>query len=227
MIEYLLEEDEFNINDFLGDEELDPELEEYKTDGGSLGTMIQHPLAYSIMHSPALNKMMNKTLKMKKEELAKALEKKDYNRYVFVHERPYRINAFVDIMNELGKKEYYILLGDIWTDSENIWQFEDVLPMLLMRYPKYQKWMMSSEDRATLASLPATVKVYRGADNKNKLGWSWTIDLDKATWFANRYGHKGKVYNGTCNKSDIIAYLSERGESEIIIDPKKVTIKRK
>ena len=76
--------------------------------------------------------------------------------------------------------------------------------------------------------MPNTITIYRGGiDDK---GYSWTLNKDYAVWFANRWimngnlgdesnvtnRHETNVFEKTINKSDAIAYLSDRGESEII-----------
>ena len=53
--------------------------------------------------------------------------------------------------------------------------------------------------------------------NKNKSGYSYTLNKEKAKWFANRFGNNGLVETRTINKSDVFAYTNQRGENEIII----------
>ena len=77
--------------DMFDSEELNPELQEY-LDCEAGFTCIRHPLVYSIMHVPPLNKLMNQSLGHKKQMLSEALEKGDWSRVVFLHERPYRVN---------------------------------------------------------------------------------------------------------------------------------------
>jgi hypothetical protein len=41
---------------------------------------------------------------------------------VYLHEPPYRLDAFMDIAGRLSNKNFWVLLAGVWTDSENIWQ---------------------------------------------------------------------------------------------------------
>ena len=58
---------------------------------------------------------------------------------------------------------------------------------------------------------------------------SWTLDEEKAKWFATRFDSDMQVvYSTTIQKLDILAYFTERGENEIVVDPdtlKKCDIK--
>ena len=54
----------------------------------------------------------------------------------------------------------------------------------------------------------------------NVLALSWTLDRDKAQWFAHRFGENGTVYEAQITKQHIYAFLNSRGESEVIVDPR-------
>lgn len=56
------------------------------------------------------------------------------------------------------------------------------------------------------------------ADNVKAL--SWSLDYEKAAWFAHRFGEEGKVYEAQIAKEHIFAYFNSRNEQEVIVDPK-------
>jgi hypothetical protein len=55
----------------------------------------------------------------------------------------------------------------------------------------------------------------------NEDGLSWTLDKAKAEFFANRFSKGGIILEREIPKSDIIAVLTGRGESEVICEVKK------
>jgi hypothetical protein len=79
---------------------------------------------------------------------------------------------------------------------------------------------MGPEELAILQSLPDTVKVWRGIRHRKSFnGLSWTLDRDKAVWFANRLRNgrqKSLLIEGEVNKKDVLAYFAGRDESEIV-----------
>ena len=96
------------------------------------------------------------------------------------------------------------LLADAWIRSEN--------PNM-------------DEERKRLAELDDTITIYRGVtpyNAKNVRALSWTTDIKKAEWFANRYGQCGTVYKAQISKAKVLAYFTGRGESEIIVNPKEL-----
>jgi ribosomal protein L21E len=210
------------LEDMFGTEPLNPLLKAYMVDNGGFQS-IKHPLVFSIMHSDMLNKTVNKQFAYKKEASAKALADKEWGRYIFLHERPYRVNAFCDIRDKLTDKEYWELLGHVWSDSENLWQFHGLLEHLIDCVRGERDNLMDDEERALLAKLPEKVVIYRGHQYKNKDGWSWTLSPSKAHWFGQRFFSKRwGIVKGEVDKKHIIAVLLGRNEFEVITNPKHV-----
>lgn len=48
---------------------------------------------------------------------------------------------------------------------------------------------------------------------------SWTLDSEKAEWFAHRFDEDGAVYEAKIDKAHVYAFFSSRNESEVIVDP--------
>jgi hypothetical protein len=73
------------------------------------------------------------------------------------------------------------------------------------------------------------LRVYRGGNPFSvRRGISWTTDPKIAGKFARTMGGRqpvpgGVVITGLVRRSDVLAYLVDRGESEVIVDPKLVT----
>jgi len=72
------------------------------------------------------------------------------------------------------------------------------------------------------------LKVFRGGSPFTvKQGFSWTLDPKIAGKFAATGGGRGRieggvVITGLVRPSDVLAYLTDRGESEVVIDPRLV-----
>ena len=69
------------------------------------------------------------------------------------------------------------------------------------------------------------VTIYRGVRVNNYKGLSWTIDKQRAEWFAKRFGingEKGYVFTGLIKKKDIIAFFDSRNEEEVVCDYRKI-----
>ena len=81
--------------------------------------------------------------------------------------------------------------------------------------------LMEPEEMTTLAAMPDSIAVYRGANGisaaKVRHGMSWTTDEACAVWFANRGGDEPVVLRATVAKADVLAYFDH--ESEIVVRP--------
>lgn len=80
-----------------------------------------------------------------------------------------------------------------------------------------------------LQNLPEIVKVYRGGNSASlsyEKGYSWTLDINTANFFASRLGtDEGYIVEGEVNKRDIIeAFLDYGSEQEILINPQDIHI---
>lgn len=191
--------------------------------------MVRHPLVYAVpfFDSPDYVAQLNKQLVSKKEAVEKALMEKEYNRYVFLHERAYRIEAFQEIAPGLTDQQYWPLLREIWTDSENI--FQNAMQWWeMISSPRQRRALFTACDcRGVLKRMPAELTIYRGTTDREMeghyLGFSWTISREKAEWFATRLLKEGQVpvvATATVRKKDIVGYIDGRGEQEIVVEPK-------
>lgn len=214
---------------------LHPDLLPYLSQG-LFGIQLHHPLIIELwMHEDDWHiDRINQIYKHKQEAIKRYVEKKDWFGIIAIHERPYRLNAFINILENwsVNDKRYWRILGEIWTDSENIWQNKKTWQFLLTdnnRNLNLRSLMMSKQERSILSSLPDELIIYRGCKKHNTNGLSWTLSKDKATFFANRLKNKkqiSKVIKGTCMKSDVIAYFSCRNEEEIVILYNKVSVNK-
>ena len=73
----------------------------------------------------------------------------------------------------------------------------------------------------------APVTLYRGAPGRsNGRGMSWTLDVDRARWFAQRWdltGRSGSVYKATVKPHAILAMmLGGRDEAEVVVNPRRL-----
>ena len=160
-----------------------------------------------------------------KQRAADYRSAKDWMKYMVCHERPYRIEAFYAVQEEMTDREYWSTLGLIWTDSENIFQYRGFWMFALMSPRPEREYIMSEEDRAVFNALPKRFTVYRGCNHLNEDGFSWTLKREVAEWFIGYNAkldlERGKrveagVIERVVEKSDCIAYFGERKEEEIL-----------
>lgn len=198
-------------------EDLNPDLKPYLCNTGNF-PMLRHPLVYSVPYSPMMNALINKQYTGKKKKVAEYLIDENYNSYIFFHERPYRFSAFLEIAFKIkDDKEYWELAQAIWVDSENIWQNKQGWLIIFQSHIETKEYFMSEGDKKTFNALPDKITIYRGYQKgKNKKGLSYTLDKEKAAWFAKRFHKDGLMLEKEVRKEDVFAYTNERGENEII-----------
>ena len=205
-------------------EDLHPDLTAY-IDKSSFGENLRHPMVYSLMYHPSMNAYLNAQYKAKKEYFERAKAKKEWSSMIWIYERPYRLQIFEEIMDDLSDSQYWDLLGSIWSDSENLWQYGHLLGSLINSNRPGREAMMDDDEKEFLNKLPNEIVVYRGHQFINRLGYSWTLSYWRAKWFSQRFSQKQHgIVQATIKKENIIAVLLGRNEYEIIVSPNNLEV---
>ena len=201
-------------------ETLHSALVPYLEQSGEGWLMLRHPLVYQVPFFS--NGSANAYYEQKSKAVEKAIADKNYKQFVWLFERPYRLEAFIKIADKLSDTDYWKLLSDIWIDTENQYTYLKEWKKLLASKRSNRHYMMDEEEDNILRSLPELVTIYRGCQKGiNENGLSWSLDKSKAEFFANRFGKKGIILERTVSKNDIVAVLTGRGESEVIWEETK------
>lgn len=211
------------LMDAFAPEDLHKDLVPYLTTD-RVGRMISHPLMVHVLYHEQMNKTINEGYLHKKEAVATARASGDWERFVFLHERPYRIEALETVLFEEEVNDpnrIWPLIAGVWIDSENIWQCLDQWVNIWNTEGHSHTVFMEDDEMATFNALPDTITVWRGVGHREAIeGMSWTVDKAKAEWFARRFaggeGHTPLLVEGAVSKKDVLAYFSNRGESEIV-----------
>lgn len=206
----------------MGDEPLHPDLQPWVEDSLLGGRMLRHPLVYAV--PLVLPGMANRMYEQKREQIAQAKATGDWHTYVWAHERPYRFDALQCALADGG--DDWDLIADVWIDSENIWQHDVEWADVLTGDGHRQ--MMTDDEANRLDGLPDTVTIWRGCQyGVNEDGLSYTLDANRAHWFATRYARDDDqpvVIEATVPRNRIIALCTRRSEEEVIVLDKDVTI---
>ena len=201
-------------------EPLNPALVPYLEQSGEGWMMLRHPLVYQVPFFS--NGSANAYYEQKRNAVEKATGDKNYKQFVWLFERPYRLEAFTKIADKLSDTDYWKLLSDIWVDTENQYAHLEEWKKLLASKRPNRHYMMTEEEDNILRALSQEVTIYRGCQKGiNEDGLSWTLDKSKAKFFANRFGKKGIILERTISKNDIVAVLLGRGESEVVCEVNK------
>lgn len=149
-----------------------------------------------------------------------------YLQFIHLVRAPYLPAFFKFTRHFLSLSDYSSFLGSMWTMVE----FPNVddnitAPEFVKIFRSADKTLLMDENEyEQYLSLPEEITVYRGIRGRGRLeALSWTLDIDKAEWFAKRWNKGGKVYSARVKKEDILAVFTSRNEDEIVVDFKKLT----
>lgn len=212
-------------------EGLHPDLRAHVRVGRGGMAILNHPLVLSISFGPTVVAHLNETLEFKRQAIERAKAEGDLDRIIQMHERPYRFRALREYGNPLCN-DYWRHLRKIWTETElphedldawiEAWAFAHGRRVSVMR----------KAERLALAALPETVTIWRGALGRAAAisGLSWTTNRDEAIWFAHRWSFdprkRAMLAEATVPREAIFAYLLDKSEHEVVVDPIRVSVVR-
>ncbi len=203
-------------------EELHPDLARYIITGAGV-KQIKHPLVVSLFYKPELNAVYNEQYRRKQDLLLRFTQLRDWRRLVFLYERSSRIFVLSDIQSRMTDDEYWMVVGAVLNDTDNLHQYGDLLSSILLNSRGGREKMMRPGEVKFVQSLPDTFYVYRAHMGDNKRGWSWTLDYEKAKEIAEHLVPKKKgVVRAKANKVDVLTIFLRRRLYECVIAPNKV-----
>ena len=141
--------------DAVADEvELHRDLVPYLAESEVLGEVLKAPLVFMVPYLPVMAHLANEMYRTKTEGIHRAEAERNWHRIVWLHEKPYRLLAFLSIRDRLSDREYWEALGSIWIGTENLHDDQEQwLGALTAQRPGRARWLMDDADRATLAEL--------------------------------------------------------------------------
>lgn len=199
------------------------------------GLFVQHPYFSQVVDAIQVGDKVETVDLRKPEDLKKMRERviktidsiEKYSQFFMIVRTPFLPAFFKLTYRFLDPDDYSEALADVWTFVEfpntdiNV-SHKDFIKFFKMAQ---KDKLMDSDEYNIYKNLPEEITVYRGTGDDAKYfhGLSWTLDYEKAKWFATRWGNKGRIYKGTIRKDDILAYFLRRDESEAVIDYTKLT----
>ena len=149
------------------------------------------------------------------------------SRFLFRHfDKPERFEALMRLRSVLSPSDFYRLFGDIWINSESLYMHQDAIREALTNPPAAHIYMMEPEEREMYDRVPEITTIYRGCWADNQESWSYTLNEQRATWFARRCPYDGQplLVTAQVKRTDIIAFFTRRGEEEVVVDPDDIQI---
>ena len=150
--------------------------------------------------------------------------KNEWGSYFSMLDKPARIPAFIHMYEneKIPHEQIMETFVDVYTMNEfglgvfsnevimNIYDFHESLERRERMRVFYKEAELHENHENDL-----WVDIYRGCTEEGTYAYSWTFDKDVAKMFANRVG--GDVYRARILKGDVLDYLFDRGESEVIV----------
>jgi len=202
------------------------ELPITKENLGDFG-IVYHPFFNNtyIIYNEQLIDILKEKDKFKEyvKELKKYLKKQnDVYKIMILINKPYQMLYFSLINEYLDNETYANLLKECYTDTE--FPNKDInvsVERLKELFNSADKDLIMDKDEKNIYDkLENEITIYRGFySDKYYNALSWTLDFEKAKFFATRFKNtNGCIYQANIKKDDIYAYFDCRNEKELIVN---------
>lgn len=223
--------DLFGKEEALCDELLEGLVTEEDAEDNGMLQGIYTKFFHQPLTPPAMYAFANKMYASKVEMAKKAWDKEDWTKFISLHEKPYRAEALYEcIQNITSDKVYWELAISVFEESENVYQNMIIWNEIFGNEKRREALLKLPEVHGKNNILSASdsngyIKVYRGYhSNRGQKGISWTLSLEQAEWFANRFQQDDPIIvEALVHMDDIVFYTNNRNEQEVVInDPANV-----
>lgn len=171
---------------------------------------------YQISRDYFENFQVKEIISLREKKHKEYIENSNYGSLFCMIDKPFRFTFYEELFNKIPDEQKYEMFKFIYTSSE--YGFESLSRGFLEKVFKYktktEKWF--EEDIIT---------VYRGEgcrSNYYKEAYSWTTDIEVAKFFATRFDNEGDLYKGKVKQSNILDYITDRKENEVLVYPEDV-----
>jgi len=92
---------------------MDPQLHHelrYYVDSTGFGPFVRHPILYHPLIDSVIP-LINQLFEQKQAQVETALGNDEWETFIWLHERPHRLDAFERVMEHLDDDDYWRLLG--------------------------------------------------------------------------------------------------------------------
>lgn len=136
----------------------------------------------------------------------------------------FRIEYIVRYYDRITSDKVYSMFIDAYTEVDYGFGNVDVEAFAKICRKKTESDKACTGER--LLMMPDIVTIYRGQGDGStavESAFSWTTDLNTAVFFAVKNSNKtAKVYSAKVRKEDIIEYIDDRCEREVLVLPESV-----
>jgi len=176
-------------------------------------------------------KMMkdDKRLEYHQSRAEKDLKANDYVA-LFTHmDKKVLIPNFIEMYKEIPDNQKYDVFIDLYVRSEYGFSMfpKSLINDLFSKRKLSSEWSSRMREFKKVAKLnpKGLIRIYRG-ENKQSAGqeeaYSWTLSRKTAEFFANRFSRgSGNVISKMIDPKDILDYIDDRSESEVLVLPTK------
>ena len=136
-----------------------------------------------------------------------------------------RLAPLLGLLEDAPRDVFYPSFLEWFPQCNNVWPHRRRLRLRLIRAGNAYPYQSESE-RKLLDGFDAEQQVFRGCTTRHRKGLSWSLDYDRADAHARRHramAGSGDVYDTMIPRRDILAAITTRNETFVLLDYIRLT----
>lgn len=135
--------------------------------------------------------------------------------------RAYEAGRAQEVMDIFRRKARLLSNPRYWEVMRTVWvavgstETAPLFRSLMQSSRPCRSWFMTPEDAAALEAMPFPLTVWRAYESDDDPGISWTLDREWCEDYAKAKGRRVKQMQ--VSREQVFAYVSRRGEEEVIV----------
>ena len=161
--------------------------------------------------------------------MTEAYKTKDYTTLLYMPPDSLRFEILFKMVKDkyIEKDEVYDVFRDLYSSSE--FGFNKFNTELINDLISYQTMEFKKDLKERLSDYNDEIVVYRGEGDSSTSyregALSWSLDINVSNFFACRYStNDSKILIGKVKKENIIDYITDRNEDEVLIKPEYINL---
>lgn len=150
----------------------------------------------------------------------------DFDDFIEFLDKRLKIDAFKVILEFIPVHDRYSILRKIYSRMEyGFRKDKDFLDYCFRSRFESQEWKEAITVLKKQVGGKKLITIYRGEGSKStpyEDAYSWSLQKKVATFFADRFNDRGKIFKAQISIDDVLDYIDHRNEYEVLVDADKL-----
>ena len=150
----------------------------------------------------------------------------DFNGFIEFLDKRIKLEAYKVFYEFIPLSERYSIFRNIYARMEYGFRDDkDFLKTCFKDRFESEEWIEAISNLKNEVGDKKLITIFRGEGSKSthyEDAYSWSLKKKTATFFADRFNDRGKIYKAQISITDVVDYINQRSEYEVLVEADKL-----